>query len=131
MAGKIEKSNTFLWLLRGFTSAFLLGYIISLYMALVIVRTFPSGNHLEDILGLVFLLVFLLGYYLMWIRREILGGIIFIIWYAALWPAEIFVGGNTFEGSPLPGILMLILGVLFLVYRSAELRRKSEGKVVD
>ena len=117
MAYSNESPSTFLWVLRALTSAFLLGYLASIYMAMFVGEFYPSGNTWEDLAGIAFLLVFGLGYYLMWIRKEILTGIVFILWYAALWPMEIWVGGDTFEDSTPPGILVLILGVLFLVYR--------------
>ncbi len=125
MAGKTEPPNTFLWVLRGLTSAFLLGYLVSVYFAIVIYEWFPSGNLAEDLLGIGLLLLVAWGYYLMWVRRELLAGIVFIIWYVALWPVEILVGGETFEDSPAPGFLLFILGILFLVYCSGAGKRKK------
>ena len=117
MSDEQNNPNIFLWVLRGLTSAFLLGYLVNIYLAMYVGEFYPSGNLVEDLLGVVFLIIFGLAYYLMWIRKEILTGIVFILWYAGLWPAEILVGGETFKDSPIPGILVLILGILFLVYR--------------
>jgi len=118
-----EEPNTFLWVLRGLTSAFLLGYILYIFLAVLLYETFPVGNPLEDILAIGLLILFGLGYYLLWLRKEILAGLIFILWYAALWPLEILTGGNNFEESQAPGIIMLILGILLLVYRTGVRRR--------
>lgn len=127
MARITDTPNPFLWVLRGLTSAFLLGYLASIYFAVFIYEWFPSGNLAEDLLAIGLLLLLGLGYYLMWIRREGLSGSIFIIWYAALWPAEILVGGDTFEDTPAPGIMMLILGILFLVYHVGTRRKQKES----
>ena len=94
-----ENPNTFLWVLRGLTSAFLIGYMVNIFMAMFVGEFYPSGNLPEDVFGIVFLVIFGFAYYLMWIRKEILSGILFIIWYAALWPAEILVEGDIFENS--------------------------------
>jgi hypothetical protein len=126
MARSVNKPNTFLWVLRGLTSAFLFGYLVSIYFALFIYEWFPSENLAEDLLAVGLLLLMGLGYFLMWIRREGLSGILFVIWYAALWPAEILVGGDTFEDTPAPGIILLILGILLVAY-SIGARRKHKG----
>jgi hypothetical protein len=127
MARTVEKPNTFLWVLRGLTSAFLLGYLVSIYFALFIYEWFPSGNLAEDLLAIGMLLLMGFGYFLMWIRKEGLSGIIFVIWYAALWPAELLVGGDTFEDTPAPGIIMLILGVLLIAYSISARRKQTES----
>jgi len=123
MSRSAEDPNTFLWVLRGLTSAFLLGYILYIFLAVLLYESFPAGNPVEDLLAIGLLILFGLGYYLLWIRKEILAGLIFILWYAALWPLEILTGGNNFEESQAPGILMLILGILLLVYRAGVRRR--------
>lgn len=117
--------STFLWVIRSLVTAFLLGYLGSIYIAILVAESWPSGILAEDLLGGAFLIVFASGYYLMWIRRELLAGIVFIFWYAALWPAELFIGGDSFKDAPLPGILILILGILLLVYRSGVRRRNG------
>jgi hypothetical protein len=60
----------------------------------------------------------------MWIRRETLTGILIILWYAALYPADYLVGGELFDNAPAPGLLLFILGVLFLVYRLGARKRR-------
>lgn len=118
MARSAEQPNTFLWVLRGLTSVFLLGYLSTIYLAVFISNLYPSGNLAEDLIAAGLLLVFGLGYYLMWIRKEVLAGILFILWYAALWPMDLLAGEDLFKDAPTFGILMLFLGILFLVYRA-------------
>ena len=120
-----EKPNTFLWVLRSLISAFLIGYIVSIFMAVFVAGIYPAENLAEDLTALIFTLVFALAYYLLWIRRETLSGFLFILWYAALWPADLLIGGDIFEDAPLPGILMFFLGMLLLVYRAGVRRRKE------
>jgi len=112
-----EEPNTFLWVLRGLVSAFLLGYLLYIFLSFLFYERFPAGSLAEDLPAIGMLILFGFGYYLMWIRKEILSGFVFILWYAALWPLEILIGGVNFEGSPAPGTILLILGILFLVYR--------------
>ncbi len=126
MARKSEPPSTFLWVLRGLTSAFLMGYLFLVYLAIFMYDWFPSGNPAENLLGFGLLLLAMLGYYLMWIRRELLAGILFIIWYAALWPAEILIGGDTFEDSPVPGILLFILGILLVLFRVGRVKKNRQ-----
>ena len=124
MIRSAEEPNTFLWVLRALASAFLLGYLLDLFLAVLLYERFPAGSLVEDLPAIGLLILFGFGYYLIWIRKEILTGFIFILWYATLWPLEILIGGNNFEGSTVPGTFSLILGILFLVYRSGVRNRK-------
>ena len=126
MSRTAEEPNTFLWELRGLASAFLLGYLLYIILAILLYERLTAGNTGANLLAIGLIILFGSGYYLMWIRKEILTGCIFILWYVALWPLEILIGGNNFEGSTAPGIIILILGILFLVYRSGAGRRNRE-----
>ena len=123
MASTVEKPNTFLWVLRGLTSLFLLGYLAAVYLAVFIYELYPSDNLVENLIAAGLLLLFGSGYYLMWIRKEVLAGILFILWYAALWPLDAMIAGDTLQDAPVAGICMLILGLLFLVYRAGVKNR--------
>jgi hypothetical protein len=121
----VEAPSAFLWVLRALTSAFLLGYLVSVYMAMVIAGWFPSGNRSEDLLAIGLLLLFVTGYYLMWIRRELLTAIIFLVWFTSLWLLDIFIGGDRWEDAPVPGTLVFILAALFMVYHLGRKRHKK------
>ena len=129
MTRSAEEPNTLLWVLRGLASAFLLGYLLNIFFAVLLYERFPAGSMVQDLPAIGLLILFGFGYYLMWIRKEILTGLIFILWYAALWPLEILIGGNNFESSTAPGTILLILGILFLVYRSGiSIRQRAANR---
>jgi hypothetical protein len=117
-----EIPSPFLWVLRALTSAFLLGYLVSIYMAVVIAGWFPTENLYEDLLSVGLVLLFGLGYYLMWIRREGWTAVLFLAWFAALWLMERFIGGDRWEDAPVPGFLVFILAVLFIIHRFGKKR---------
>jgi len=127
MKRSAEEPNAFLWVLRGLCTAFLLGYLIVLYLSMIIYEIFPSGNPSENIWGLILFLLFGLGYFLIWVRREGLAGILFIVWYSALWPVELRIEGELFQDITAPGIIAVILGILLLVYRVGIIQRKRRG----
>lgn len=116
---KNEKSipDNFLWTLRALSTAFLIGYLVAIYLAVVVSGWFPAENVCENLLAPGLLLLFLAGYYLMWTRREGLAALLFILWFAALWGMDRFIGGDHWKDAPVPGIMMFILAILFLVYR--------------
>ena len=85
---------------------------------------------LEQVLVKLLFVLFLVGYIAAW-KNEGIAGLIFVLWWAAMWCLEIFVvmpvkpeaaGGGIEMGLPL-----FILGILFLVYwkkqRSPSSRR--------
>ncbi len=117
MINKNTPPDNFLWVLRALTTAFLIGYLASIYLAVVVAEWFPTENTLENLLATGLLLVFGLAYYLMWMRREGFAAILFILWFASLWPMELFIGGERWEDAPVPGIMLFILAILLLVYR--------------
>ena len=114
--------DAFLWVLRSLTTGFLLGYLVSIYLAVVVSGWFPTDTHLEDLLAIGLLILFCGGYYLMWIRREGWSAILFLLWYASLWLMKIFIGGALWKEAPVPGIIMFILAVLFIINNSGEKR---------
>lgn len=126
MTNRTEQPNVFLWVLRGLTSVFMLGYLTFIYLAVFIYELFPSGNLAQDLPGIGLPLLFGLGYYLIWKRLEGLAGIILILWYAAIWLIEIMIVGNNFEDIPAPGILALFLGILLIIYRLGARKRQRE-----
>ncbi len=130
MASTGEKPNTLLWVLRGLTSVFLIGYLAAVYLAIFIYELYPSDKLAENLIAAGLLLLFGCGYYLMWIRKEVLAGILFILWYATLWPLDLLVSGDTFKDAPTAGICMFILGLLFLVYRAGVKKRSGESGTI-
>ena len=131
MNNTAEKPGTFLWVLRGLTTVFLLGYLVNLYVSAFIAELYPTGNLAQDLLAVGLMLLVGLGYYLMWIRKETLAGIVFIIWYAALFPADYLIGGDIFDNAPAPGLLLFILAVLLLAYRFSVGKKRQASPVSD
>jgi hypothetical protein len=127
MSGKYEEPSTFLWVIRGLTSLFLLGYLLSIFFSVFLSDLYPADNWLENLLAVGLLLLFGLGYYLMWIRREGWAGIIFLIWSLSLWPLDMYIGGDRWDDAPVPGILLLVLAICLLIYRFSARRRHRAG----
>ncbi len=84
---------------------------------------------MENSIFILLALVFLVGLYFLWSNREGLAGLLFILWYAALWPCQIFIAGDNFEDLPAPGIFMFIIGVLSLIYWYRK--RRQQAKAID
>jgi hypothetical protein len=80
---------------------------------------------LENIIFILLALVYLVGFYFLWSNREGLAGILFILWYAALWPCEICIAGDHFEDLPAPGTYMFVIGVFCLIYWA---RKRKNGE---
>ena len=114
----------FLWLLRVLASLFLLGYITFGFLATFILGGFPGESILENSVFVLLAIVFLFGLFFLWSNREGLAGILFILWYAALWPCQIYIAGDHFEDLPAPGLFMLIIGVLSIIY---WFRKRKQG----
>jgi hypothetical protein len=119
----------FLWVIRVLASLFLLGYLFFGFLATFIPGDFPGESIQENSVFILLALVFLLGLYFLWSNREGLAGILFIIWYAALWPCQLFIDGENFEDLPAPGTYMFIVGVLSLIYWYRK--RKQPPKAID
>jgi hypothetical protein len=124
-----ENPTAFLWVLRALITAFLLGYLVSIYISVFISDWFPAGNRLEDLSALGLVLLFAAGYYLMWIRREGWSALLFILWFAALWIMDLRIGGERWEDAPVPGILLFILAVLLIVYRVGSRKKETTDPV--
>ncbi len=117
VASKIRSEPTpFLWVIRVLASLFLFGYITFGFLAAFILEFFPGENALENSIFILLFLIFLVGFYFLWFNREGLAGLIFILWYAALWPCEIYIAGDNFEDLPAPGTFVFIIGVLAIIY---------------
>jgi hypothetical protein len=112
MADANDKTDTFLWVLRGLT-------------------TFPSGELAGDLIAAGLLVLFGLGYTLMWFRRELLAGLIFIAWYAALWILYLSTEDERYRDAQAFGVILLILGILFLVHRAGAGRRSRGNRAKD
>jgi len=128
MAASVIRSNPtpFLWVIRVLASLFLLGYLSYGFLAAFILGGFPGESLLENSIFILLALIFLVGLYFLWSNREGLAGLLFILWYAALWPCEIYVASENFEDLPAPGTFMLIIGVLSLIYWYRKRNRQSE-----
>ncbi len=119
----------FLWVIRVLASLFLLGYLSFGFLAAFILGGLPGESVLENSIFILLALVFLVGLYFIWSNREGLAGLLFILWYAALWPCQIFIAGDNFEDLPAPGIFMFIIGVLSIIYWYRK--KKQQAKAID
>ena len=61
MIRSAEEPNTFLWVLRGLASAFLLGYLLNVFFTTILYEIFPAGSLIED-LPAIGLLILVLNY---------------------------------------------------------------------
>ena len=113
-----------LWVIRVLASLFFLGYLSFGFLATFILGGFPGESILENSVFVLLAIVFLFVLFFLWSNREGLAGILFILWYAALWPCQIFITSDNFEDLPAPGLFMLILGVLSLIY---WFRKRKQG----
>jgi len=116
----------FLWVIRVLASLFLLGYLSFGFLATFILGGFPGESILENSVFILLAVIFLVGLYFLWSNREGLAGILFILWYAALWPCQIYMTGDNFKDLPAPGLFMLILGVLSLIYWSRKKKQRLD-----
>jgi hypothetical protein len=117
------------WVIRVLASLFFLGYLSFGFLAAFILGGLPGDSVLENSIFILLALVFLVGLYFLWSNREGLAGLLFILWYAALWPCQIFIAGDNFEDLPAPGIFMFIVGVLSLIYWYRK--RRQQAKAID
>lgn len=117
----------FLWLIRVLASLFLLGYLTFGFLVAVDLGIFPGESVLENSVFILLALVFLIGLYFSWSNREGLAGLLFILWYVALWPCQIFIAGDNFEDLPAPGIFMFIIGVLSIFYWFNKRKQQTEA----
>ena len=124
-----SEPTPFLWVIRVLASLFLLGYLSFGFLAAFILGSLPGESVLENSIFILLAMVFLVGLYFLWSNREGLAGLLFILWYAALWPCQIFIAGDNFEDLPAPGIFMFIVGVLSLIYWYRK--RKQQAKAID
>ena len=115
----------FLWVIRVLASLFLLGYLSFGFLAAFVSGLFPGESWPETLAFILLALVFIGGFYFLWSNREGLAGLIFILWYAALWPCQIYLAGDQFEDLPAPGIFMFFIGVLSIVYWYGKRRQKQ------
>lgn len=117
-----NKPEPYLWVLRALTSGFLLGYLVSIYLIVVASGWFPGMNTWENLLAIGLLILFGAAYSLMWINREGWAAAGFIIWYAALWGMKFWIGGVLWEDAPVPGTILFLLAILFLVKKAISIK---------
>lgn len=72
---------------------------------------------LEQIFVKLLFLLFLIGFLVVW-KNELAGGVIFLVWWVAMWGMEIFVvapikGGDAGGGIGM-GLPLFVLGILFV-----------------
>lgn len=115
-----------------------------LYLMFVIASFFPStiglvseSNNpydLENLIVKLLFVVFLVGYFISW-KREGVAGLIFVLWWVAMWCYGKFIvaplHGHGTEGIEM-GFPLLILGILFIVSwynkkRASRAYASSEG----
>jgi hypothetical protein len=129
----VHKMNSgptpFGWVIRILASLFLLGYLSFGFLAAFILGGFPGESVLGNSVFVLLALVFLVGLYFLWSNREGLAGILFILWYAALWPCQIFIASENFKDLPAPGIFMFFVGVLSIIYWYNK--RNQKEKTID
>lgn len=82
---------------------------------------------LEQIFVKLLFLLFLIGFLVVW-KNELAGGVIFLVWWVAMWGMEIFVvapikGGDAGGGIGM-GLPLFVLGILFV-------RRWYKGRSVE
>ena len=115
----------FLWVIRVLASLFLLGYLFFVFLVAFVLGEFPGQTFLGKSIFILLALLFLAGFYFLWSKREGLAGVLFILWYAALWPCDIYIAGDHFKDLPAPGTFMFVIGVFCLIYRA---RKKISGE---
>jgi hypothetical protein len=102
-----------------------------LYLAFIIESFIPSQEgspvssavpfnpfDLEQICVKLLFLLFLVGYFAAW-KNEWVAGVIFTLWYAAMWCLELVVVAplrNSGGGGIVMGLPLFVLGILFLVH---------------
>lgn len=82
---------------------------------------------LEQIFVKLLFLLFLIGFLVVW-KNELAGGVIFLVWWVAMWGMEIFVvapikGGDAGGGIGM-GLPLFVVGILFV-------RRWYKGRSVE
>ena len=85
-----------------------------LYFALVISSFFERPDDAGMTIMYVAFLVFLVGYYYCW-RNELVGGIVFVLWWGIMWYLGLFVAEQDRGAGVVMGVPLFILGVLFIV----------------
>jgi hypothetical protein len=114
-------------LIRVLASLFLLGYLSFGFLAAFILGGLPGYGVLENSIFILLFLVFLVGLYLLWSNRERLAGLLFILWYAALWPCDLYITGDNYEDLPVPGVFMFIIGILSIIYWYKKKKAERKG----
>ncbi len=71
----------------------------------------------EQIFIKLLFLLFLIGYLVVW-KNELIGGAVFLLWWAAMWGVEILVSapikGGDGGGGIVMGFPLFVLGILFI-----------------
>jgi hypothetical protein len=122
-----DTPTPFGWVIRVLASFFLLGYLTFGLLAAFVLGFFPGETPLEITIFILLALVFLLGFYFLWSNREGLAGLLFMLWYAALWPCEMLMTSDHFRDLPAPGTYMLVVGVMALIYWYGKKKNKTKA----
>lgn len=99
-----------------------------LYLAFIIFSFIPEQGYdpydAEGIFVKGLFILFLIGLYGSW-KDQLLGAMIFLFWYAAMFYLENFIVGSDGGGGLVMGFPLLILGVLFLLSHLLERHKKK------
>ena len=79
---------------------------------------------LSGILVKLLFLLFLVGCLVVW-KNELAGGVIFLLWWVAMWGMELFVVKVDGGGGILMGVPLFVLGILF-VWRSYKTKKRRD-----
>jgi len=85
-----------------------------LYLIFVISSFFQEPFDLERIIVYLAFIIFLVGYYYCW-RNEMIGGIIFILWWGIMWYLGLFIAEHDRGAGVVMGIPLFIIGIIFIV----------------
>lgn len=100
-----------------------------LYLLLIVSSFFAIENYdifdLELIVVNLALILFLVGYYIVW-KNEKIAGIIFLFHWVIMWVITLFIAQTDRGMSVVLGFPLFILGILFII---SWYRKKSKEKI--
>ena len=93
-----------------------------LFLLLFISDLITIDNYdLESIVVSLAVVLFLIGYYMVW-KNELVAGIIFIFWWIVMWFLALFIAETDRGVGVVLGFPLFILGILFIIswYRKKD-----------